>query len=363
MVAAVSRNRRGAARAAAWGCLAVAAGAAAAAPPAIRDPGQGTVAIATGSTAASQLSGITRSHGSTYHAVGDDGTPAIWTLAITVNGSTGRIDAAAVSGSLTAAVGSDAEGIAFRAASNSLFVVDESTSTVREFAASGGAATGTVAVPAIYAAANVQGNLGLESLAWGGGGLWTANEEAVVPDGSRSTTTAGSWVRIQRFDAALAPAGQWAYRTQPTSTTPAFGPAAQSGVVDLLPWTETTLLVLEREFLGALQGFHSRIYAVDVAGATDVSTVPSIAAGGFTPLSKTLLWEKAFSLTNLEGMTFGPTLTAGEVSLLLVADDAGGMNTQSLYPLVVVPEPTVAWPLLAAALLVPRAVRRRSRLR
>jgi hypothetical protein len=346
-------------RAACWAAFTVAAGAAAAAPVSIRDPGQGAVAIATGSTGAAQLSGITRSAGSTYHAVGDDGRAAIWTLSIAIDGTTGRVGSAAVTGSLTAAVGADAEGIAFRAASNSLFVVDESTSTVREFALPGAAVSGTVPVPAIYAAANVQANLGLESLAFGGGGLWTANEEALVPDGPRSTTTAGSWVRIQRFDALLNPAGQWAYRTQPTSTTPAFGPAAQSGVVDLLPWTETTLLVLEREFLGVAGGFQSRLYAVDVAAASDVSGLASIAADGFTPLSKTLLWEKAFPLTNFEGMTFGPTLADGSTSLLLVSDDAGGLNTQSLYPLIVVPEPPVAVPVVVAALVAQRSVRRR----
>lgn len=339
--------------------LAVAAAAAVAAPVSIRDPGQGAVTIASGSTGAAQLSGITRSGGSTYHAIGDDGGQAIWTLSIAVDGVTGGVGAAAVSGSVAAAVGADAEGIAYRASSNSLFVVDESTSTIREFALPGGAVTGTVAVPTIYAAANLQGNLGLESLAWGSGGLWTANEEALVPDGPRSSTTAGSWVRIQRFDTTLGPAGQWAYRTQPTSTRPALRPAAQSGVVDLLPWTETTLLVLEREFLGVIQGFHSRLYAVDVAAATDVSALATLTEGGFTPLAKTLLWDKAFPLTNLEGMTFGPLLADGSTSLLLLSDDAGGLNTQSLYPLIVVPEPAAAVPLAIAALAAPQLVRRR----
>jgi hypothetical protein len=58
-------------------------------------------------------------------------------------------------------------------------------------------------------------------------------------------------------------------------------------------------------------------------------------------------------------MTFGPTLADGSTSLLLVSDDAGGLNTQSLYPLIVVPEPPVAVPVVVAALVAQRSVRRR----
>ena len=88
-----------------------------------------------------------------------------------------------------------------------MFVSDEVASSITQFGAASGATIGGVTVPAIYASANVQSNMGLESLAFGPGGLWTANEEALVPDGSLSTTLQGSWVRVQRFDADLAAAG------------------------------------------------------------------------------------------------------------------------------------------------------------
>ena len=343
-------------------CTACAAVPACAAPPLVGDPGQGTVAIATGSSGAAQLSGITRSTGGTYHAVGDAGPPAIWTLAIDVDGSTGRIRSAAVTGSVAAAVGADAEGIAFRPATDSLLVADEAGSTIREFSRAGGIASGTVPLPAVFAPANVRTNLGIESLAWGHGSLWTATEEALFSDGDRSTPQAGSWVRIQRFDNAARSSGQWAYRTQPASATPAVGPPAQSGVVDLLPWNATTLLVLEREFLGMPRGFHSRLYAVDVSATTDVSAVASLATAGFTPRAKTLLWERVFPRANFEGMTFGPPLAAGGTSLLLVADDAGGLLHQGIYPLIVRGTPQAA---AAAGAAVPEPLPRRhpSRLR
>lgn len=319
--------------------------------PTVRDPGQGVVALSSGSTAAGELSGITWTGGTDYLAVGDNGAQSLWRLSVALDSSTGRITSAAVTGGIAAALGSDSEGIAYRAATDSVFVADEVASSITQFAATSGTALGGVAVPAIYAAANVQSNMGLEALAYGPGGLWTANEEALGPDGSLATTSAGTWVRIQRFDAALAAAGQWAYRTDPISALSSFTTAERSGVVDVLPWTASTLLVLEREFGGSvIPDFRSRLYGVDVTNASDVSAVASLAGGGFTPLAKTLLWEGAFGTSNFEGMTFGPTLADGGASLLLVSDNGGGIG-QHLYALSVVPEPglaVVALPVTAA---------------
>jgi hypothetical protein len=330
--------------------------------PSVNDPGQGVVPLSAGSTAAAELSGITWTGGSGYLAVGDDAATSLWTLGIGVDPATGEITSAAVTGSITAAgLGLDSEGIAYRAATGSVFVSDEVASSITQFDAATGATLGGVAVPAIYTSANVQSNMGLESLAFGPGGLWTANEEALVPDGPLSTTSEGSWVRIQRFDTGLAAAGQWGYRTDPISALNPFIAAERSGVVDVLPWTATTLLVLERELGGAVvPTFRSRLYGVDVTTASDVSAVPSLAGGGFTPLSKTLLWEGLFGSSNFEGMTFGPALADGSTSLLLISDDGGGLS-QNLYALSVVPEPgTVALMLVAAGLAVPFARRCRA---
>ena len=310
--------------------------------PTVRDPGQGVVSLPSGSTAAAELSGITWTGGANYLAVGDNGAQAIWTMSVALDSSTGRITSATVAGSIAAALGSDSEGIAYRATTGSVFVSDEVASSITQFGAASGATIGGVTLPAIYASANVQSNMGLESLAFGPGGLWTANEEALVPDGSLSTTSQGSWVRIQRFDADLAAAGQWAYRTDPISALTTLTTAERSGVVDILPWTASTLLVLEREFGGSfIPDFRARLYGVDVTAASDVSALASLTGDGFTPLAKTLLWQGDFGTSNFEGMTFGPTLTDGWTSLLLVSDNGGGIR-QDLYALAVVPEPS-AW--------------------
>jgi hypothetical protein len=311
--------------------------------PTVIDPGQGRVSLSSGATAAAELSGITHVGGSTYHAVGDNGAKTIWTLSVGIDPLTGWIGSSAVTGGIAAAgLGTDSEGIAYRAATGTVFVSDEVASTIREFSLSTGSLVGSVSVPAIYAAGNVQSNMGLESLAFGAGGLWTANEEALVPDGPLATTTAGSWVRIQRFDQSLTASGQWGYRTDPITSLNSFISAERSGVVDILPWTATELLVLERELGGAVvPQFRSRLYLVDTATGSDVAALSTIAAGGFTPLAKSLLWERSFGFTNFEGMTYGPTLADGARSLVLISDNGGGLN-QDLYALAVVPEPSLA---------------------
>ena len=330
--------------------------------PTVTDPGQGLVSLSSGTTAAAELSGITWLGGTNYLAVGDNGAQAIWRLTVGVDATTGRITSSGVTGSIAAALGTDSEGIAYQASTGNVFVSDEVASSITRFNATTGATIGGVTVPSIYASANVQSNMGLESLAFGAGGLWTANEEALSPDGALSTTSQGSWVRIQRFNESLTAAGQWAYRTDPISAMTGLTTAERSGVVDILPWTATTLLVLEREFGGSfIPDFRSRLYGVDLAGGSDVSAVASLATGSFTSLSKTLLWEGNFASTNFEGMTFGPTLASGAASLLLISDNGSGAGgqRQDLYALAVVPEPASITLLLVAGAFL---LRRRTKL-
>lgn len=292
--------------------------------------GQSPFVLSRGTTRAAELSGIAYAGGTGYWAVGDNGAKTIWGVYTSLNLGTGRIRSSLVTTAVDAPeLGSDSEGIALRPGRGTAWVADEATSTIGEFSLSTGAKVGAVAVPTIYRPANVQGNFGLESLAFGDGSLWTANEEALTSDGPLSTTAAGSWVRIQRFAGPdLTPAVQYAYRTDPISQMSPFVAVERSGLVDLLILPDGRILALERELGGWLPRFRSRVYLLDLSGATDVATLPSLADADFTPVGKTLLWQGLFGFTNFEGMTLGPRLTDGSDSLLLISDDGNGQLGQ-----------------------------------
>jgi hypothetical protein len=311
--------------------------------------GQGLFSLSSGSTGAAELSGITYAGGTSYYAVGDNGAKSIWQLSIAINSTNGRITSGSVTGAISApGMGGDSEGIALRPGGNSVWISDEVDSTITEFSLSTGSNAGSVTVPTIYKPSNVQNNMGLESLSYGAGKLWTANEEALVPDGSLSTTSAGSWVRLQQFGGAnFSALGQWAYRTDSISGTPTyFAGSIRSGLVDLLALPTGGVLALERELGGAsfLPDYRSRIYELDFTGSTDVTNFSSLNAGGFTSVGKTLLWQGDFALTNFEGMTLGPELDNGAFSLLLISDNGSGAGggRQDLYSFTLqgVPEPS-----------------------
>lgn len=283
-------------------------------------------ALSSGSTAAAELSGITYAGGTTYYAVGDNGASSIWQLYTSLATPPGGIRSGFVASGISApALGRDPEGIALTPSGAGVWISDEIASTITEFSLSDGSQTGSVAVPAIYRPANVQGNFGLESLSYGAGRLWTGNEEALRSDGSLSTTTAGSWVRIQKFTGPdVTPSTQYAYRTDPIAELSPFTDAERSGLVDLAALPDGQVLSLERELGGFLPVFRSRLYLLDFSDATDVSSVPSLIGGGFTAVSKTLLWQGYFAFANYEGVALGPQQPDGSYSLLLVSDDGSG---------------------------------------
>jgi len=136
-------------------------------------------------------------------------------------------------------------------------------------------------------------------------------------------------VRLQEFTGPELTAGrQFGYLTDPISRMSPFVSVERSGLVDLVALPNGELLALERELGGWIPRFRSRIYLVGFGGATDVSALPSLADGGFTPVAKTLLWEGFFGFSNFEGIALGPVIGAGTYSLLLVSDDGAGELAQ-----------------------------------
>jgi hypothetical protein len=107
------------------------------------------------------------------------------------------------------------------------------------------------------------------------------------------------------------------------------------GLVDLVALSSTRLLALERIFIRELSGekrdvTRARIYDVDLEGASDVSSVASLADPSpetdWRPVRKELfldlddvvprLSETYRKLDNLEAMALGPELPGGGRALL-----------------------------------------------
>ncbi|MGB3311665.1 MAG: esterase-like activity of phytase family protein [Nodosilinea sp.] len=83
-------------------------------------------------------------------------------------------------------------------------------------------------------------------------------------------------------------------------------------------------LALERSF--GLRGLQVKLYQLATGGATDTSSIPSLAGdtAGISPIRKQLVLDFAetpLAVDNLEGMTLGPRLPDGSQSLLLVSDN------------------------------------------
>lgn len=299
----------------------------------VTDPGQGAVPLA-GSSAA-ELSGLTWLGDNAFLAVSDNGGP-MFPLTIELDTADGTVISAYIAPG-TPLNGTDLEGIAFQSSSGHVFVSDEVGPQIRIHDSTTGALVGSVSIPSIFG--NARSNLSLEALAWDRTGqfLWTANEEALGVDGPVSSLVSGTTIRLQRFDAALQPAGQWAYETEPLpGDIGAPGRDVEvSGVPELIALPDGEVLVLERA-VGAGAAVRHRLFQIDFGSATDTSGIPSLAGATFVPVTKTLLWQRDVLLTNLEGATVGPPLADGAFSLLLVSDNGSGLN-QALYPLAVRP--------------------------
>jgi hypothetical protein len=178
----------------------------------------------------------------------------------------------------------------------------------------------------------VRTNLGFESAGTPPNGrfLFTGNEGALVQDGPPATVAAGSPARILRYNLQRRELDrQYVYWTDPIAEPPV--PANQfavNGLVELLPLNNEFLLAMERSFsVGAPDtGNTIKLYDVALPGADDVNGFDSLATllGAIQPVEKTLLLNLdalGIPLDNVEGMTFGPDLSDGRRSLVLVSDN------------------------------------------
>ncbi len=111
-----------------------------------------------------------------------------------------------------------------------------------------------------------------------------------------------------------------------------------NGLVEILEYDTNKFLALERSFTtGADDGGNNvKIYKVDATNATDISNIESLKGASYKKVEKILLFDfetirnelssipggnSAKVVDNIEGITFGPRLTNGNLSLVVVADN------------------------------------------
>jgi hypothetical protein len=264
------------------------------------------------------FSGLTWAGGEDFFAVSDKAR-ALFSLRLRIDPASGRLLEGAFKEKfpIQSAL-SDFEGVALQGKTGRLFISAEGGTGFLSIAKDGSDAR-SIEAPKIFKKA--RRNLSLESLSFGAGAFWSANEEALEGDGPIADAARGSLVRLQKFDSAMRPIAQFAYRTEPCGRR--FN-GAGTGVSDLLALPEGELFVLERVF--GVFGLSVKIFQVRLAGATDTTRLPALEGGRVVPVEKTLLFEMPTFSGNFEGITLGPTLSDGWRSVLLVADSAGATS-------------------------------------
>jgi hypothetical protein len=158
--------------------------------------------------------------------------------------------------------------------------------------------------------------------------VFVSVEEPIYEDGARAGTgDTTAWIRIIKFDAATRkPVAQFVYKIEPVvyPAVPAYA-FKINGVSEILWIAENQLLVVERSFSTGKPGCSIRVFIADMEHAANIADVNSYnAQSNAKPVSKKLLLnmdELGRYIDNIEGVTFGPTLSNGHRTLIFVADD------------------------------------------
>ena len=187
----------------------------------------------------------------------------------------------------------------------------------------------------------IQDNLGFTSLTLNPTGtipasgepirLFTATESALVQDKSPDEAT-GVKSRLLHYLIGYGPPvliAEHLYLLDPTPSD-----VTSNGLVELLTLDQGGhFLSLERS--KSPSGFNAKLFQMTTGGATDTSRIDSLKGpiNGIQPVKKKLLLDLknlGVSLSDLQGMTFGPRLPDGTRSLLLVGNDPAQQVTQFL---------------------------------
>lgn len=158
--------------------------------------------------------------------------------------------------------------------------------------------------------------------------LFVNVEEPLYEDGPRADIAPGeAWIRIYRYDVHTRKnTAQYAYKLEPVAYPPLIKDAfIVNGVPDILWLGGNRMIVMERSFSTGRLPCTIKLFLVNLADAENIIANPSLAqTPPVRPLEKKLLLNLdtlGIYTDNIEGMTFGPILTNGHRTLVLVSDN------------------------------------------
>jgi len=163
-------------------------------------------------------------------------------------------------------------------------------------------------------------------------GYWLGMELPLEADGPEPQyTPTKSPVRITYIPSKTnKPEKQFTYFLDPVAKKP-MDNFSVNGLTDLVQYNANTFLILERSYSSGLgnKGNTIKIFEADVSDATNTIKINSLQDFEFFPAKKKLLLNfenlrdklTDNSIDNIEGITFGPKLSNGHQSLILVSDN------------------------------------------
>ncbi|GAB3429268.1 esterase-like activity of phytase family protein [Niabella aquatica] len=158
--------------------------------------------------------------------------------------------------------------------------------------------------------------------------LWASMEGTIYEDGPLAGVTyANAPVRFTKFDVmSKKPLGQYGYWLDAVAAKPVPESAFRiNGISEILCIGDNRFMVLERSFSTGVPSCVIKIYLADFSEASEISNVRSLYQHkNYAPASKKLLFNLADLnryIDNVEGITIGPRLPNGNLSLILIADN------------------------------------------
>lgn len=225
-------------------------------------------------------------------------------------------------GTANGSVSRSPEGIVYFPDNGTLFVAAEGDQRILEYDMQGYPTGRELAVPDDMKSGQTLGNFGFESLAYNDltGLFWTTTENDISRDRGYDPDER-MLLRLQSFGKDLKPARRYFYLMDKAQTDRTTASIYAYGVPDILALDDGKLLVIEREAhipngstieIGLYSIVYIKIYEVD----------PVNDRGGI--LSKRLVRSDTFytalDFSNYEGIGFGPVMSDGTQTVLMISD-------------------------------------------